>query len=308
MSQASLHVTVIIVTYNSGVTISRTLDSLKSAVENGLARCIVMENDSEDNTRALVTDNYPWVDLKCSGGNVGFGRAANLAFGAVETSYVLFLNPDATVESDALMALVRFMEEHPQAGVVAPATLTGNGAFQDVGRLITPTQLVMDAIGLRAFGRRKRPVAFDDPSIETEWVCGGIILIRSELFRRVGGFDPRFFLYFEEDDLLRRVRLEGYKIFAVGVAHAYHMGFASAKTTGESLVEGCIVEHFFRSRYYYLVKNHGLIAATLAELVVGLVESLRHVRRAIVGGRREASRNPFRRPFLRMPPRPEDSS
>ena len=83
--------------------------------------------------------------------------------------------------------------------------------------------------------------------------------------RRLNGFDPRFFLYWEETDVCRRADDIGYETWAVGVALTHHVGGASS-SPDDTQASGCIAKHYFQSRYYYMRKHHGLFAASVAEL------------------------------------------
>ena len=86
------------------------------------------------------------------------------------------------------------------------------------------------------------------------------------MLQRLGGFDPRFFLYWEETDVCKRVEDAGYQVWAVPGASASHIGGASSPEDG-SRYAGCISEHYYKSRRYYLVKHQGWLKATLVELL-----------------------------------------
>jgi GT2 family glycosyltransferase len=90
-------------------------------------------------------------------------------------------------------------------------------------------------------------------------------MIRTELLKRLQGFDARFFLYWEEIDLCRRAEELGYQTWAMGTALAHHVGGASS-APDDTRIGGCIARHYYQSRYYYLLKHHGRAAATIAEL------------------------------------------
>lgn len=307
-------VTAITVTYNSASTISIMLESLAPSVESGLARSIVVDNASQDGTAELILRDYPWVQVVRSRENLGFARGCNLGFNDVDTPYVLFLNPDAQLADAALLTLLEFMESRPDVAVTAPATQIGTGAWQLAGvpatpreRFATPWEILPSSLTRTSRKTRKtRPVPFGAPPFETNWVCGGVMLIRSSSFRRVGGFDPRYFLYFEETDLFLRILEQGDKMFVVGAAKAFHIGGVSAESSGEDKYNGCITEHYFKSRYYYFAKNFGFPRATLAETACALVDTWRVIRSFVLGKPLQPSAKPWRRPFLRLPVNPPE--
>jgi GT2 family glycosyltransferase len=302
-------VTCIIVTYDSADTIARTLEATQRCHEAGLLECVVVDNQSRDGTAELVRRTHPWVRLVESPENLGFGRACNLGFQGVDTPYVLFLNPDAWLEPDALELLIDFLEQHPRAGLVAPASRNPGGRRQLYGKLPTPWRLVRAAVPGRWRRHHLRPMVWGRPPERVEWICGAVMLLRTDVFRRLGGFDPRFFLYFEETDLLHRMRDSGMEVWAVNTALAMHAGHGSASKSAAPMVDGCIAEHYFRSRFYYLMKHHGLASAAGAELVEFTLLSLTHLLRRAAGRGGEPparwSVPPFRLPAAISRPGPD---
>lgn len=259
-------VTIIIVTYNSADTIRGALDSVEPAHRAGLVRCVVVDNVSRDSAVAIVRRDYDWVTVIESGANIGYGRGCNLGLEVADTRYVMFMNPDARLDHEAVTTMAEFFETHERCAMVAPAIVEGEH-IQGCGVLPTPWRIIRRAAGSRSPRLRLTPIMPGSDPFETDWLCGAILMIRTELAKELGGFDPAIFLYFDETDLCRRLTDEGWELWAVGRAVAYHDANTSAEGTGEDLVGGCIAEHYFRSRYYYLRKHHGRAAAVMTELV-----------------------------------------
>ena len=134
-----------------------------------------------------------------------------------------------------------------------------------------------------------------------EWVCGAVLLMRTELAQRLRGFDPRFFLYFEEMDLCKRAILEGFEVWALGEAQAEHEFASSSRQTGRKLYDGCIAKHYFESRFYYLGKHHGQGKAILAEALDFGTSFMRAAKGYLVGHPHEQSLVRLGAPFLRIP-------
>lgn len=302
--------TAIIVTYRSRETIRSALQVHREANEAGMVRVIVVDNASDDGTADIIADEFPWVELIRSKTNLGYGRGCNLGARDVETEYVLIMNPDATLAANELQTLVQFMDDTPQAGIAAPAIRESGSHLQAAGLMTTPGILWREALGRAQPHPEYRPIVPGAAAFRTEWVCGAIMLIRSALFRSLGGFDPRFFLYFEETDLCRRVTNAGSEIWAVGEAVGDHVGGASMEEADRAAQRSYIPEHYFRSRFYYLVKHFGWMRAISAEVAVRSSRQLRILGKRLVGRRPVApARNVSEsRPFLKFPAHPSDAT
>lgn len=299
-------VTVVMVSYASSRIIGETLVPLRSAHEDRLLRCIVVDNASPDGTADLVARDHPWVDLVRSPGNLGYGRGCNLGFERVRTPYVLFMNADVIIGADAIRELLRFLESRERVGLAAPATRLGRSdGLQFTEKIFTPWSLVAKATGIRGLQPKRRLVRPGEAPFKTDWVCGAVMLARSEAIREVGGFDPRFFLYFEETDLCRRMRAAGWELWAVGAASATHFPGLSAREVDPALAFGeCLSDHFYKSRYYYLSKHYGPLAAAASESVELVAKGSRDFLRALLHRpARHELRNRLKAPLFRWPER-----
>jgi len=269
VSAPSRPVTSVTVTYHSARTIGRTLAAARRCHDAHLLDVVVVDNNSADATREILSREAHWARLMLSERNNGFARGCNLGFRQVTSPYTIFINPDAVLEPDALRAMLQFMEQHPKAGIVGPATLCGDddahAVPQHAGRYATPWTVLRNELPLLSPPSISWAVVPGGLPARADWVCGAVLMIRTDLLRRLGGFDPRFFLYWEEIDLCKRVEQAGFETWTLGAALARHVVGASSSAANPR-VGMSIAKHYFQSRYYYMAKHHGRLAATAAEL------------------------------------------
>ena len=290
-------VTVVIVTYNSQDHIRECLAALRPAFEEGLLRCVVVDNASADATPRILDGERSWITAIPAGGNLGFGRGCNVGLAQADTPYVLFLNPDAVLDPAALAALLQFMEGHADAGIAGPAIVEAGEHLQAAGPYATPRTILSTALGRSA----NRPIRPGDQPRRVGWVCGAALLARTDLIRRLGGFDPRFFLYFEETDLCRRAQEAGAEVWAVGQAVARHVSAASAAGASDRPPGWCIPRHYFQSRYYYLCKHHGRLAAIATEVAELVLLAAYGAASSVRGKRDRRFVDRLRAPIFSMP-------
>src|SRR5687768_16884118 len=114
-------VTAVVVTYKSRKVVGPGLAALRERCEQGELNLVVVDNQSSDGTADYVRQEFPFAKVVDSGGNLGFGRGCNLGFeNGSDSEYTIFINPDAVMPPEGIDTLVRFLDEHPQAGIVAP--------------------------------------------------------------------------------------------------------------------------------------------------------------------------------------------
>jgi len=149
----------------------------------------------------------------------GFGSNHNTAFRQARDEHFCVLNPDIRLDADPFPALLSALHS-PQTGVVAPQILDGNGAIEPNARYApTPLRILSKVTGL---ARRPDYVAKSE-SMPVDWAAGMFLLFRREAFARVGGFDERYFLYYEDADICRRLWRAGYRVMLEPRATAVHL-------------------------------------------------------------------------------------
>lgn len=203
MKGAFHEVTVVIVTYNSAHCIE--------ALAPFLAECphvIVSDNGSQDDTASVVKQWLPHAMTLSHGSNLGFGAANNRALERVQTPLALLLNPDCTIEPAHLQRLIQTAHDHPDAAIVAPQLLDGQGR-PDVNYRFP--HLMWTSKGPAAEG----PACVG-------FVCGAAMLFRLAAFEPTGYFDEDFFLYYEDDDLCLRLFHRSIPIVVDPSAFAVH--------------------------------------------------------------------------------------
>jgi hypothetical protein len=231
-----MQLSVCIVTYNNAATIADCLRATQRACNGLAAEMIVVDNASSDGTAEIVRRHGPPVHLIAESANHGFGAACNLALAWATGDCVLFLNPDAEPAPDSVSRLLAYAAQHAEAGLVGPRLLGRGGAIQRSVRNF-PTfrsalhrHTLLGSLGLfRNAYARYRCRDFDYArSAPVEQISGAAMLGRRDVIRGLGGFDERFFMYYEEVDLCLRMRKGGLGVVYLPEAVIRHAGGVSS--------------------------------------------------------------------------------
>ncbi|RYV49391.1 glycosyltransferase family 2 protein [Pengzhenrongella frigida] len=210
---------VVVVTYRSAAYVGESLRAADGALASiPGARIIVVDNDSRDDVAAAIGGISPRIELVLRDVNDGFAAGCHAGVAASDARRVLFLNPDAVVEAEAIVALVRCADTHPDAGVVGGRALAPDGSLDPRSWWGRPTlwSAVCFATGLSSLFPGSRLV---DPESPDRWdgraravpvVSGGLMLVDRVAWDAVDGFDRDFFLYGEDADFCLRVAAAGW--------------------------------------------------------------------------------------------------
>jgi GT2 family glycosyltransferase len=224
---------------------------------------ILVDNASRDSSAEILRARFPCAELMKNSVNVGFGRANNQALPKVRGRFVLLLNADAFVSPDTLTKTLSYMEAHPNCGVLGVKIVGDDGVPQPSCRYFpTPWNLFLNATGLGRLFPGVRLV--DDKSWdyaterECDWVPGCYYLIRREVIDRVGLFDPRYFVYYEEIDHCRAVRQAGWNVICYPYTSVVHICGESARSEGPLTHAGRQISTLqVESELLYFRKHYG---------------------------------------------------
>ena len=217
-----MDLSIIIVNYNVRDLLVDAIESVRAASAGLSTEIIVVDNASTDGAVELLGRDFPDVTVIPLERNIGFGRANNIGIGIASGEYILLLNPDTVVEEDTLRSMIRFMDDHPAAGVASSRILKPDGRLEAaaIRGFPSPWSAFTRIVGLsrlfpgsRMFGRYNQTWRNPEETQQVEAISGCFMFYRGDVLRELGGFDDDFFMYGEDLDLCRRTGLAGWKIW-----------------------------------------------------------------------------------------------
>lgn len=287
---------VLVVNYNTAGLLQPMFDALRQPDTTDQARYLVVDNASADNSLECLAAICPEALLLANQDNVGFGRANNQLVEHLQGKYALLINTDAFVAADTLNKTLDYMEAHPDCGVLGVRLVGREGDLQPSCRYFpTPLNVFLSRAGLERFFpmvKRVDDMAWDHASVrECDWVPGCYYLIRREVIDKVGLFDPRYFLYYEEVDHCKRVKQAGWKVVYYPHTTVVHIGGESAKSVDElNAASRQIPKLQIESELLYFRKHHGvaglawhMFLVCLGDLILALKAVLKGRGRAAIG-------------------------
>lgn len=227
---------IIIVTWNTKDLLKNCIQSLMQSSNELKFEIIVVDNDSKDGTSDMLRNFYPTVRLINSGGNIGFGRANNLALPLIQSPNVLFLNPDTIIKTDVIKQMLDRLFTNLTIGVVGCKIIDRKGKIVELPFQITVTPLKMLFLQILPFKLLKNIYPYQDP-LQSGYVknlFGACFMVRKEVLDQVGYFDELFFMYAEDIDLCQRIHAAGWHLYYLADADIIHLeGGASDKAPSE---------------------------------------------------------------------------
>lgn len=271
---SKIKISVIIVHYKVKERLFECLSSIYQHSKNVSFEIIVVDNDEVKNIQKDLFNKFPKVKYIPSPKNVGYGAGNNLGVKNASGEFIFVLNPDTLLTNNVLKILSDFLDKKSKYAIAAPLLLDENKKIYPLQgtEVLSPLKAIFSLSVINKvfpnniFAKNywlKNWTKKEVKNVGT--VPGTAFLIRKDIFKKVGGFDEKFFLYFEEHDICLRILKRGLLIAMNPEAKIiHHWGKSTSKSTKN------INKIFNESRFYYFKKNFGLVAAILVELFLRL--------------------------------------
>jgi hypothetical protein len=256
---SEIELSIIIVNYQSAEYLKKCAASIFDRVKNINFEVIVVNNSAEE-----IAD-MPDFRIINAKENLGFGKGHNLGVKNARGEILWFLNPDTEIITDNIREVLKEFQKVESIGVIGPRLIDEAGEIQtwSAGTYPSIWDLVKNNLGFPASRRIWRSAE----KKEADWVSGTALFIKKYLFQKLGGFDEKFFMYFEDIDLGKRVRKAGYKVIYFPVFKIRHFG-------GKSFKDNKLQKKYYHaSQEYYFEKHFGKLKSSLVKLLSKLFYS-----------------------------------
>jgi GT2 family glycosyltransferase len=255
-----VRLSIVIVNWNTRELLANCLESIYNSHPRFPFEVIVVDNASSDGSAEMVRELFPKVRLLENRENAGFAKATNQGINLLDSEYVLLLNPDTLVLSDALQVLVDFMDAHQEAGAAGSRILNPDGSLQ-TSCYVTPTLLRefarlfhLETVHPKSSYRMDR---WDtDTPRRVEIIQGDCLLLRKVALDQVGLLDEEFFIYSEDVDLCYRLQKASWALYWVPQAQLIHYGGQSTRQVAAEMFL-----KLYQGKLMYFRKHHGKTVA-----------------------------------------------
>lgn len=230
---------VVIVNYNSTEHTKHNIEALIASDFGGRLNIMVVDNSSDEDVM-ILKQRFTCIHLLPNPKNIGFGAAVNQAILRSRAPYVVLINPDAYVESGFFKKILACMQNDPSIGILGPKVLDYDGTVQGSARAFP--NLLTGFFGRNSYLTKMFPNNAisranilnlncpKDQTMAVDWVSGACMVIRREALVKTGHLDERFFMYWEDADLCRRMWENGWKVVYYPKAVAHHQVGQSSRT------------------------------------------------------------------------------
>jgi GT2 family glycosyltransferase len=219
-----IKVSIIIVNFNGCQHTIRCIESIQRTHEKGYFEIVVIDNDSRDGSVEAIKAQYPKIKIIAQQQNLGFGRANNI--GAMESTgeFLFFVNNDTIFKEDLITPLSRFLKENSFCGAIGPLLLNADGTYQHTYGFFPS---LLNEWRVQRETQQRKTIPIDRAPKIVDWVSFAAVMMPRTAFERIGGFDERYFMYFEDADVCLRLKKTGWHTVYYPQCTLVHLGGAS---------------------------------------------------------------------------------
>ncbi len=252
-------VSIIVLSYNTQELVLQCLESIRKHWQHIDHEVIVVDNGSADESIQKINQNFPTYTVIDNKKNYGFAKGCNIGARHAKGNYLLFLNSDTEFQDNSIKKSIELLENDNKAAIVGCHLHSTNGTSLSYGKFYT-LPVLFDSLFLRnsLFTREKIGGVQ-----KVDWVSGGCLLIKTEVFTKMRGFDEHYFMYLEDMDLCFQVRRLQYNIFYDPRVIIYHRGQGSSNRT-------FAIVQIYKGLLYFYKKNKGVTQYILLKFLLFL--------------------------------------
>jgi GT2 family glycosyltransferase len=270
----------IIVSWNAKEYLDECLQSIEKNAPPFTFETIVVDNASTDGAPELVEKKYPQVHLIRNAENLGFAKANNIAIEQSKGKYICLINSDAVVLKDCLDLMCRYMDDHPEIGVLGPKVLNRDGSLQPTCREF-PTfwKNICHAMSLnKLFPKSSFFSGYTmmnwahDTVLEVDFLSGCFMMVRKSAIEQVGPLDDNFFFYGEDKDWCKRFWKAGWKVVYFPHAEAIHYLYGSSdKDPVKLYIQQTKANLQYYSKHCNFISKMGFVLTNIIHQLVRVV-------------------------------------
>ena len=251
-----MQLSIIILNYNVRYFLELCVLSVQNAIQNIDAEIIVVDNNSRDDSCAMMTQRFPKVKLIENKENSGFPKGNNIGVSQAQGEYICILNPDTVVAEDTFTKVLAFAEKQKKLGIVGVKLIDGTGNFLPESKRGTPTPFVaftkisgLYKIFPKKFGKYYAQHLSENETGKVEILVGAFMLMKRDLYNEIGGFDENCFMYSDDIDL-------SYMALKKGKSNFYFHETSVIHYKGESTVKDGTYMRRFQEAMNFFYKKH----------------------------------------------------
>ena len=282
----SVELSVIIVSFNTREMTLRAIETLYEHASDITMQVIVWDNASSDGSAEAVAEAFPQVELHQCPDNLGFAAANNRASEFATGEWILLLNSDTETLPGSIQSLLSFAKDHPEAGIVGGRTIFEDGSLNatscfnrmTVWSLFCYATMITRWFPESPFLNPERSVSGKMEQIQkVDIVTGCFFLLKTSLWRELGGFDLRYFMYAEESDMCLRAAKLGYRPMVTPDATIIHHGGASAVSSGKKQIQS------YRGKVTIIRDHFGKVTKPMGLALLWLTAFNRYAAHRLIG-------------------------
>ncbi len=265
----------IIVNYRSSRELLRCIESIRASEFFGVTEILVIDNSDVDSGTPIVRETFPDIKLIKNTDNIGFARACNQAARIAAGRLLLFVNPDAELDPGTASSLSSYLDEHPKVGAVGPKVLNTDGTLQYSCRrfptvwsgLFNRYSLLTRLFPNNPYSRHYLMSDMDHEATQkVDWLSGCCLMVKRDVFQKVGMFDENYFLFIEDVDLCRTLGDNGFDVVYHPETSIVHASSMNRRASLNSIIK----RHQGMSHYHRKYIKGNLMTRTVLDGLISL--------------------------------------